>query len=138
VFSGVSGAGKTTTARLWSRHPTARLLSDERLAVRKIDGRFVLYSTPWNSPEFAITRLSAPLAGIFFLRHGAQNQARPMEINQAVTNLLQRAYLPAWDRQALENSLGVLEELAGAAPCYDFAFTPDTRAVEYVEWLNGC
>jgi hypothetical protein len=138
VFSGVSGAGKTTTARLWSQHSPARLMSDERLVVRKQKGEFFLYSTPWNSPEFAIARLSAPLTKLFFLRHAESNRVRRLGLTEAVSTLLPRAYLPTWDRVGMENTLQFLEELVRAAPCYEFGFTPDQRAIEFVQCLQDC
>src|SRR5262249_9390372 len=49
VFCGESGAGKTTTARLWRRHrrPT-EVLSDDRVVLRTVRGRIRVYGTPWH------------------------------------------------------------------------------------------
>src|SRR3989338_3303063 len=52
LFNGKSGCGKSTTARLWHKHSKAIVLNDDRIIVRKINGKFFIYGSPWHG-EFS-------------------------------------------------------------------------------------
>jgi hypothetical protein len=137
LFVGHSGAGKTTMARLWQTRDGARILSDDRTIVRKVDGRFWMYGTPWQgAPEF--TRPDrAPLARVHFLKHGTANELLPQTATEAVGRLFAGSFLPFYSRDALERTLGFLEELVGAVPCQELRFTPDDKVVAFIEGLNA-
>lgn len=136
LFAGTSGSGKTTTARLWHEYSSSILMSDERLAVRKQGGSFYIHSTPWHSPEFSTSCLQAPLSRVFILKHDMVNRVRRLEITEAVSLLLPRAYLPSWDSKGMEKTLEYLEQLCTSVPCYEFGFTPDQNAVQFIQCLK--
>ena len=48
VFAGESGAGKSTLSRLWAQKEGIEILSDDRVIVRRQNGSFYLYGTPWH------------------------------------------------------------------------------------------
>ncbi len=45
IFSGFSGVGKSTMAGLW-QHAGAQVINDDRLMLRKLDGRWWMFNTP--------------------------------------------------------------------------------------------
>ena len=45
LFSGTSGSGKTTMAKLWDK-AGARVIHDDRLIIRNIAGSYKMYNTP--------------------------------------------------------------------------------------------
>ena len=47
LFVGQSGAGKTTTARMWG-DDAREIVSDDRVIVREEDGRLWMHGTPWH------------------------------------------------------------------------------------------
>src|SRR4051812_7654599 len=73
LFIGQSGAGKTTTARLWEREPQVRILSDDRIIVRREAGAFWMHGTPWHGEGALALPERAQLKRIFFLKHGERN-----------------------------------------------------------------
>src|SRR5688572_7137967 len=82
LFPGVSGAGKTTLARLSA---DATLLSDELSIVTAAEAGPRVHGTPfWGELARAGESGSAPLAGVYFPRH---------ETHHAVTPLGERAAL---------------------------------------------
>ncbi len=113
------------------------MLCDERVAVRKQEGRFWVYGTPWHRKGRPSTPGPAALERLFIIEHGNENRARQIQPAEAVALLLARAYLPLWDPAGMAFSLEFLEDLCGAIPCYRLGFTPDRRAVEYVECLSS-
>src|SRR5580700_955964 len=69
LFLGHSGAGKSTTARLWLDRPGVRILSDDRIILRARDGRIWMYGTPWHGDAGIASPDSALLTGIYLLAH---------------------------------------------------------------------
>src|SRR5580704_817830 len=67
LLTGHSGAGKSTSSRLWSRHDGARVLSDDRIILRRERGRIWMYGTPWHGDAGIAEADRAPLDGIYVL-----------------------------------------------------------------------
>ncbi len=137
LFVGYSGAGKSTTARIWRENGAAVLLSDERVAVRWQAGQYWLFGTPWHSSvEDSCSPEKVPLERIFILQHAPQNQARRLKPAAAVAELAARSYLPFWDPKGMELALEFLDELVQAIPCYELGFVPDASVIDFVTCLN--
>ncbi len=134
LFVGHSGAGKSTTTRLWTAHQRVDVLSDDRIIVRreKAGGRMHMYGTPWHGEEMYASPASAPLRRIFVLEHGHANVVTRLTPNQAVAELFARSFVPFYRHEYVESALGFLQEVVAAVPCYRYAFEPDQRAVETI------
>jgi hypothetical protein len=132
LLLGQSGAGKTTTARLWERVPGARVLSDDRVIVREIDGARWLYGTPWHGEARLAAAARAPLSATFFLAKAPENILLPIAPTAAAARLYACSFLPFYDPAAIRFSLDFFDELAAQTPCWEFCFTPDERAVACV------
>lgn len=132
AFIGKSGAGKSTTARLWLQRGDATVLCDDRIIVRKTDGIFRAYGTPWHGDIPAISPASAPLEKLLFIRHGAENRLTPLRPAEAVSRLMGCVFTTWWDAEGLAFTLSFLEDLARAVPCYEFAFRPEPEALDAV------
>ncbi len=132
IFAGASGAGKSTMARLWSRHNGATVLGEECLIVRRKGTSHWVYGTPWVGETKITSPQGAPLAGIYFLRHAPQNTARPLPPGEAVGRLLARSYLTLYEPGTARRGLDLCLDLVQAVPAYDFGFRPDPGAVDYV------
>jgi len=132
LFAGHSGAGKSTTARLWTRHSPARVLSDDRIIVRKQVGQFFMYGTPWHGEAAFALPASAPLRRVFLLEHGTGNRIAQVSRGAAAGELLARSFTPFYAPRFVEPVLALLEEMAESVPCYRFQFVPDQSAVEKI------
>lgn len=137
VFAGTSGAGKTTTARLWEAQTGVRVLNDDHTIVRIVDGGYRVFGTPWHGEGGIALADDAPLKCIFILKHAAANQATPLAPARAAAALLVRAFPAMWSAPAMAFTLGFLGELCQSVPCYELGFLPDQSAVETVRCLCG-
>ena len=135
LFTGISGAGKSSTARLWQESGKGTLLGDERVVIRKRKNQFWLISTAWHGKGPLVGPAETPLDYLFILRHASENQATRLKPSESVAQLMARSFLPFWDRNAMEFSLQFLEEISSKIPCYDYGFSLDQSAVDYVECL---
>ena len=75
LFLGHSGAGKSTTARLWKSESNAQILSDDRIILRVRDGRIWMYGTPWHGDAGIASPESAPLSRLYLLEHSNHTRA---------------------------------------------------------------
>jgi hypothetical protein len=132
LFIGHSGAGKSTTTRLWHSLPGVRILSDDRIIVRKREGHFFMHGTPWHGDAGFASPHEAPINQIFVLEHGERNEVVAMPQAAAAAELFARCFLPFHDPQALTSTLAYLDDLTRSVPCYKFQFLPNHSAVEKI------
>jgi hypothetical protein len=137
AFAGVSTSGKSTTARLWNGHPDIKVLNDDRTILRKVNGQFRIYGSPWPGLGGFTQAADAPLNKIFILRHNTTNHAEKLTPSRAVAALLVRTFAPLWSAPAMAFTLQFLDELCQAIPVYEYGFVPDQSAVEYVRCLTA-
>jgi hypothetical protein len=151
LFVGHSGAGKSTTTRLWTALEDVEVLSDDRIIVRResaekqlppgcfAQGRndkarykMRMYGTPWHGEAMYASPNSAPLARILILAHGHGNVLTPLSPSQAVAELFARSFVPFHRHEYVESALTFLQEVVEAIPVYRFAFEPDQRAIDTI------
>jgi hypothetical protein len=134
LLCGSSGAGKTTSARLWLRsRPGVRVLSDDRVVVRPRGRGFRAHGTPWHGSGRYASDLSRPLLAVFFLSHARGSEAVRLGRAEAAGELLARAFPPPWDARGIATVLESCDRLASRVACFSLAFRPDRSAVEAVE-----
>ena len=132
LFLGHSGAGKSTTARLWMDQPGAKLLSDDRIILRQLDGQFFMYGTPWHGDAGVAAQGRVPLTSVFLLEQAPVDEFRSIPQAQAAAELFARSFVPHYLRSGIQFTLDFLEELTRSVPCSIFRFTPKSSAVEAI------
>lgn len=132
MFLGHSGAGKSTTARLWRAQPNAEILSDDRIILRLRDGNVWMYGTPWHGDAGIASPGCAPLSRIYLLEHSHKTELSPVSRGRAAAELLARSFVPHYSPQGLQFTLEFLDRVAQEAPCFVFRFLPDMSAVEAI------
>lgn len=86
VFPGPSGTGKTTAAEAI---PGAARVADDRCAIMKQAGRWLVHSLPtWPGRYRPQRAMALPVAAIVFVRKNAALHVRPVRGVEAVTRLL--------------------------------------------------
>jgi hypothetical protein len=131
LFIGVSGAGKSTLAELW-RPRAVRVLSDDRVIVRRLGDEMIGYGTPWHGDAGAALPDGVPLKGLYFLNQSRANYLRPISRADAVTRLVVRCFPTFYFRTGMENTLSLLSEIAASVPAYEFGFRNDQSAIDHL------
>ncbi|HXC88334.1 MAG TPA: hypothetical protein VNU23_11135 [Candidatus Cybelea sp.] len=132
LFLGHSGAGKSTTARLWLDRPGVRILSDDRIILRARDGQIWMYGTPWHGDAGIASPDSALLTGIYLLEHGNSNEQFLLPPGRAAAELFTRSFVTHHSGEGIRFTLEFLDRVARAVPCSIFKFVPDESAVEAI------
>jgi hypothetical protein len=132
LFLGHSGAGKSTTARLWIDRPGVRILSDDRIILRAHEGQIWMYGTPWHGDAGIASPDSAPLSDIYLLQHGTSNDRALLSPGRAAAELFTRGFVTHHSAEGIQFTLGFLDRVAREVPCSLFQFVPDESAVEAI------
>lgn len=137
AFCGHSGAGKTTTSRLWRRHaPGSVVLSDDRLVVRRRGARYWAFGTPWHGSGRYASPRGMPLRALFILKQARKKTSlRRLDPSGLASRLLAFTFPPPWEGPGLLAVLRSCERLAAAVPCYELSFRNDRSAVDVVQRL---
>lgn len=126
LFSGVSGAGKTTISRL--APPEATLLTDEISYVRPNAEGYSAYGTPFSGElAKAGENTAAPVAALFFLEQGPENRVDELPAAEAVRRLMRNILFFAEDSELVENLLATACDFVQKVPVRRLTFYPDSR-----------
>jgi hypothetical protein len=132
LFVGISGAGKSTLASMWEKEGNVTILSDDRIIVRKIDGAFWMYGTPWHGDVKLASPRGVPLKKVFFIRHDVENAVKKLAGIEAVSKYLVCSFPPFWNPEGMQFTLSFLSDLSSRVPGYDLGFLPDSTAIDFV------
>ena len=130
IFPGVSEAGKSTFSRLLRESRCGKVLSDERMIVRGINGVMHAFGTPWAGTAGIARNGSGPLAGIFFLKHGKNNRIEKLDAASAADRLLPMISIPWYDIEVVAPIIAFAKKVFAVVPAYELSFTPDHSAVD--------
>ncbi len=131
LFSGVSGAGKTTMARL--APPDVQLLTDEISYLRREARGFRVYGTPFAG-ELGIQgeNVSAPLAAIYLLEHGDENRLERVAEAEAARRLMRNVLFFAREADLVSQVFSTVCEISRCVPVFRLQFVPDSRVWEMI------
>ena len=132
LFTGLSGAGKSTMASIWSKEG-ASVIHDDRVMLRPGKDSWHAYSTPVNGTD---TDNESPLNAIYVISHGPVNSARRIGGMEAYTAVLKNCIQHQYDRQIIKNLLESVHQLTDADPVYELQFKNDSELVGFVEKMN--
>jgi hypothetical protein len=132
LFLGHSGAGKSTTARLWLNRLGVKILSDDRIILRACDGRIFMYGTPWHGDAGIASPDCAPLSDIYLLEHGQRNECVSVPQGRIAAELFARSFVTHHSEKGIRFTLDFLDRVAREIPCSIFRFVPDETAVEAI------
>lgn len=131
LFSGVSGAGKTTMARL--APPDAALLTDEISYVTRQDGRYMAIGTPFFGELARVgENIQAPIEAVYLLAKGPENIIKPIEGAAAVRGLMENILFFAKDPEFVKLVFDSACEFAARVPVRRLTFVPNTSVWELI------
>ncbi|SMO72737.1 hypothetical protein SAMN06265379_1065 [Saccharicrinis carchari] len=134
LFTGVSGIGKSTMARLW-RECGAQILNDDRLVLRPFEDEVRVYNNPM--PYYAQHPREASLKAIFLLKQSPQNYIQPLGGVLAYSRVLGNFIQQFYQQQMVQNHLGLVEEVLNKVKVYEVGFKPDHDIVAMIKGMDG-
>ena len=141
LFSGPCGMGKSTHTRLWQKlfGDDACVINDDKPALRRMDGKWYAYGTPWCGKDGINANRKVPLAGICFLKQAPENKIRPLNSFEAMQKILGQTIYKFESAEKLDKMLKSLNLLLAEIPVYELENVPEISAVQlsYKTMYNG-
>ncbi len=124
IFSGVSGAGKSTILSLAPADVIR--LTDEISYIRKIDDRYCGFGTPFtgelNTPG---VNAAAPIKGLYFLVQGPVNRIVPLSPASAARRLMRNLLFFAGETAQGAQVLESVGDFVSSVPACELTFRPE-------------
>lgn len=139
-FAAKSGTGKSTHTRLWQETfgmENVLILNDDRPAIRKVNGVWTAFGTPWCGTSNIGMPAEAPLGGIIALFQNKENIMVRLESELAMFTLSAHSEVRLTGKQRLK-LLKMHEDIVNNVPIWGLKCRPDRDAV-MLAWdnLNG-
>jgi len=128
IFSGVSGKGKSTMAKIWD-NSNARVIHDDRLIIRNTNGIYRMYNTPVyknDEPRESI------INRIYIIEHGLGNMLVPLKGANAVTQVMANCIQHNWGADIIARLLGSISIMCGSIPTSKLFFKPDKSVIDLI------
>ena len=133
LFSGPSGIGKSTQAKLWCDHRGGSLLNGDRPILQRTENGFLAWGSPYAGSSQCHVNDSVPVSALVFLEQAGENRIRRLKQSEAFRRIYAGLTMYSWDRFFVERAVDLAMELAAAVPCYELACLPDGSSVECLE-----
>lgn len=131
LFAGVSGAGKTTIARV--APPPVTLLTDEISYVRKHANGYTAFGTPFAGELAKVgENVSAEVSALYLLAQGPENLIEPVPAAEAARSLLANILFFAEDDDLVRCVFDSAFEFISRVPVSRLTFVPDSRVWELI------
>lgn len=139
AFAAPSGTGKSTHVRLWQETYDVRVINDDHPAVRIIDGKPIIFGSPWAGEANKFNNISSALKGIVILEQGDSNKIWRLNNIEILRELLPRCFLPYYSNGIMMRALRIFNELVNNITVYKLTCKPEKEAVMLVKnnvWPN--
>lgn len=133
LFSGPSGIGKSTQARLWCEHRGAELINGDRPILQRISGGFLAWGSPYAGSSRCFVNDSVPVRAVVFLAQELENRIRRLKTAEAFRRIYGQLTMYSWDPFFVERACDLAQALAEQVPCWELGCVPDETAVALLE-----
>lgn len=133
LFSGASGAGKTTQAELWMKWEQARQINGDRPILYKSDKEWLGCGSPYAGSSECYINESISIRAIILLEQGKQTSLKRVSITEAVKKIYANSTVYTWNKEYVERLLNLIMMLVQEIPVYRLINRADHESVEIVK-----
>ena len=126
LFTAPSGTGKSTQADLWKKYEDADIYNGDRTIIRKIDGKYYGFGSPYAGSSGIYRNESAPIKAIVVIEQGPDNVIRRLHGREATL-------MNTWNKEYMEKMTDLLMDAVCQIPVYHLFCRPDQDAVNTVK-----
>ena len=124
-----SGTGKSTQVANWLRYlPDCDMMNDDNPVVRMIDGKPVIYGSPWSGKTPCYRDVKAPLGALTLISRAKANSVERLEPLDAFTVLLPAISSMKWNKALYKHQCDTIIQVIGSTDCYTLHCLPDRES----------
>ena len=133
AFTGPSGVGKSTRARVWMEELGARLISGDRplIDVRQLE----LYGVPWDGKEQCFRNIHYPIRAICEIRRSESVCVQEMSFAERRALLMRQCFIPMWDTETATVQITNITRLAADAKIVRVFSSPGQKDVHEIKHM---
>jgi hypothetical protein len=128
IFSGFSGVGKSTMAKIWEEEG-AHIVNDDRLIVREVKGEYFMYNTPM---PYADLNKQAQVSKFYFPFHAKKNSAEKLLGAQALSQLMAFCFQHNYNKKYTEHLISQLERITQNLSTYKLGVVPTPSIIDFI------
>jgi hypothetical protein len=129
IFSGFSGVGKSTMAGLWES-AGAQVINDDRLMLRKLDGRWWMFNTPMYYTDVP---KKAPLDFIYLPFHHPENTYERGNGIQMSMRFMAHCIQHGYNEKHVQWHLDQVMDIAKHIPITRLGVVPTTEVLTFIK-----
>lgn len=133
LFSGPSGIGKSTQARLWEKYRDAKIINGDRSLLTKEENDW--YANGWpvcGSSEICINEKNK-IGSIVFLNQGKENEVVKLSKIKAIKKIISELTINYWNKEFVDKAISIAEDIVNNVNVYELTCRIDEDAVDTLE-----
>jgi len=128
-FIAESGTGKSTHSSMWMQHiEGAELLNDDNPIIRIVDGRPLLYGSPWSGKTPCYRNVCRQLGAVVRIERAPKNYIERLSVVASFASLLPACSSMKWDERLYDQLCNTISHLIATTPIYTMHCLPDREA----------
>jgi len=128
LFTGPSGRGKTTMARIFN-DAGAKVVHDDRLIIRKTARGYTIYNTPVYNDELSS---SCPIHAIYMIEHSKSNKTEVPGNVEALSLIMSNCIQHHWNSSLIGVLTGSIMDLCENIDVRKLGFFPDKKVISHI------
>ncbi len=129
AFTAPSGTGKSTQVANWLRAiDGCDLINDDNPIIRMIDGKPVLYGSPWSGKTPCYRNVEAPLGAVIKIERADSDYTTPLSPLQAFSTLITACSSMKWDEDIHDKTCQTISAIVGSTKMMTLHCTPHTSS----------
>ena len=133
IFTGFSGSGKSTQARLWRKYRKTITTNGDSPIIRKIQDTVYMYGTPWCGTSGESINRRTPLKAIVLVKQSQTNRVEEITGDDAVFAVYTNVLYYSQDEEDLDRLLEVLPDIVHKIKVYRLFCNMEEDAVNTLE-----
>lgn len=129
LFSADCGTGKSTHTQLWLKAfgEDARIINDDKPAIRIMDDGIYAFGTPWSGKHNINEDIKVPVKGICFLHRSDKNEIKRITAKEVVPEMMKQMQRPT-DIARIDKLFESMETVLERVPIYRLGCNMDLEA----------
>lgn len=135
LFTGMSGAGKSTQADLWCQYGQGRLINGDRPVIKETSEGWMAYGSPYAGSSGCHLQESCSIRAIVIPKKAKICEIRQLHGAEMFRQVYQNITINSWDREFVSKAGTLTAQLLQCVPVYELRCTKEKEAVECLQDL---